>query len=76
MSDAPDRCPACRAELTDRAGSPALRHLAPAARRSRARSLRDAAGDPVWECPDCGHHWDRHGSRGESQPAPQREPRH
>ena len=76
MSPAPERCPACRAELTDRAVSPALRHLAPGARRSRARSLRDAAGDPVWECPDCGHRWDRQRGRAETAQGRRREPRH
>ncbi|TCZ56711.1 hypothetical protein [Roseicella aquatilis] len=53
---APERCPACRADLVDGEQPAGLRHLDH--RRSRARVVPDGTGGRAWECPDCGHHWD------------------
>ncbi|MCB4821368.1 zinc ribbon domain-containing protein [Roseicella aerolata] len=60
MSPAPGRCPACRADLDGGPVPADLRHLfEPPWRWSRALGIAEGGSTVAWECPDCGHRWDR-----------------
>lgn len=62
MSDSPQNCPRCDANL-DGGPIPKDRQefYSPPYRWSRAIGLYDTATDRVteWECPDCHHRWPR-----------------